>query len=106
MSLTDVTPTVRVCICVKKSAIQDEQNGTIGVYYIDQNKAAGLLQRAGLQLPSGLFRTDGYIHSIRDSDSPVKPKFENVTETKSYNVVIFLDEKRGRWYTESRGKRR
>lgn len=43
-------------------------------------KATGLLQRVGLQLPKRLFRTDGYIHSIRDSDSSVKPKFENATK--------------------------
>ena len=42
-------------------------------------EATGLLQRVGLQLPSGLFLTDGYIHSIRDSDSSVK-QFENVTK--------------------------
>lgn len=42
-------------------------------------KATGLLQKAGLQLPKRLFRTDGYIHSIRDSDSSVK-QFENVTK--------------------------
>ncbi len=36
--------------------------------------------KAGLQLPSVLFLTDGYIRSIRDSDSSVKPKFENATK--------------------------
>lgn len=66
------------------SAIQEEQNGNVGVYYIDKNKAAGLLQNAGLQLPGILFRTDGYIHSIRDSSSPVKPKFENATKTRQF----------------------
>ena len=43
-------------------------------------KATGLLQKAGLQLPSVLFLTDGYIHSIRDFDTSVKPKFENATK--------------------------
>ena len=43
-------------------------------------KATGLLQKAGLQLPRFLFLTDGYIRSIRDSDSSVKPKFENATK--------------------------
>lgn len=42
-------------------------------------KATGLLQKAGLQLPSVLFRTDGYIRSICDSDSSVK-QFENATK--------------------------
>lgn len=65
-------------------AISDEQNGNVGVYYIDKNKAAGLLQRGGLQLPTRLFRTDGYIHSIRASASPVNPKFENVTQSQQF----------------------
>lgn len=43
-------------------------------------KATGLLQKAGLQLPRFLFLTDGYIRSIRDSDSSVKSKFENATK--------------------------
>ena len=54
------------------------------MYYIDAKKATGLLQRVGLQLPKRLFRTDGYIHSIRDSDSSVKPKFENVTKSQQF----------------------
>ena len=31
-------------------------------------------------MPSVLFLTNGYIRSIRDSDSSVKSKFENVTK--------------------------
>jgi len=51
----------------------------MNILYECKKKATGLLQGAGLQLPSGLFLTDGYIHSIRDSDSSVK-QFENVTK--------------------------
>lgn len=65
-------------------AIENESTGNVAVYYIDAKKATGLLQKAGLQLPSVLFRTDGYIHSIRDSDSSVKPKFENVTKSQQF----------------------
>ena len=65
-------------------AIENESAGNVAVYYIDAKKATGLLQKAGLQLPSVLFRTDGYIHSIRDSDSSVKPKFENVTKSQQF----------------------
>ena len=65
-------------------AIEDESAGNVAVYYIDAKKATGLLQKAGLQLPRFLFRTDGYIHSIRDSDSSVKPKFENVTKSQQF----------------------
>lgn len=65
-------------------AIENESAGNAAVYYIDAKKATGLLQRVGLQLPKRLFRTDGYIHSIRDSDSSVKPKFENVTKSQQF----------------------
>lgn len=65
-------------------AIENENAGNAAVYYIDAKKATGLLQRVGLQLPKRLFRTDGYIHSIRDSGSSVKPKFENVTKSQQF----------------------
>ena len=60
------------------NAINDETSVKTAILY-DCKKATGLLQGAGLQLPSGLFLTDGYIHSIRDSDSSVK-QFENATK--------------------------
>ena len=65
-------------------AVKDETAGKTAVYYIDEKKATGLLQKAGLQLPRFLFRTDGYIHSIRDSGSSVKPRFENVTKSQQF----------------------
>ncbi len=65
-------------------AIEDELAGNAAVYYIDAKKATSLLQGAGLQLPSGLFRTDGYIHSIRNSESSVKPKLENITKSQQF----------------------
>ena len=67
-----------------KNAVRDEKSGKIGVFYINIKKAAGLLKRAGLQLPGRLFRTNGYIHSIRDAGSPVNMKFSDVTETKQF----------------------
>ena len=53
---------------------------------MNAKKATGLLQKAGLQLPRFLFRTDGYIRSIRDSDSSVK-QFENVTKRLTIGSV-------------------
>ena len=38
-------------------------------------------------MPSVLFLTDGYIHSIRDSDSSVKSKFENATKRLTIGSV-------------------
>lgn len=67
-------------------AIKSELKGNVSVFYLNNKKAAALLQRAGLQLPRGLFRNNGYIHSIRDNGSNVKPKFKNVTEISQFNV--------------------
>lgn len=65
-------------------AIETEISGGMGVYYIDTKKATVLLQKAGLQLPSVLFRNNGYIHSIREEKSNVKPKFENNTYSQQF----------------------
>lgn len=66
------------------NAIQTEQNGKIGVYYIEKNKASALLKRSGLQLPGHLFQTDGFIHSIRDKGSPVNNKLKNATYSQQF----------------------
>ena len=65
-------------------AIAQFNIGENSVFYVNAKKAAGLLERAGLQLPGRLFRTNGYIHSIRDAGSPVNMKFSDVTETKQF----------------------
>lgn len=65
-------------------AIQNEMKGNTSVFYLNKIKAAALLRRAGLQLPSGPFLNSGYIHSIRENGSNVKPKFENVTYSQQF----------------------
>ena len=65
-------------------AIQNEQSGNTAVFYLNKNKAAALLQIAGLQLPGHLFRNNGYIHSILENSSNVKPKFKNVTYSQQF----------------------
>lgn len=65
-------------------AIIDDNNGNFSLLYINKKEALSLLQGAGLQLPSGLMPRDGFIHSIREKASPVKPKFENVTESQQF----------------------
>ncbi len=66
------------------NAIQNEMKGNTSVFYLNKIKAAALLRRAGLQLPSGPFLNSGYIHSIRENGSNVKPKFENVTYSQQF----------------------
>ena len=74
----------RAAASMLQSAIQDEANGDISVYYVDTKRAAGLLQGAGVQFPGGLFPTNGYVHSIRDSGSPVNTRMENVTDSQQF----------------------
>ncbi len=61
----------------------NEMNGDFSLLYINKKEADALIMSARLQLPGGP-AYDGYINNIRDSRSPVKPKFENVTETTQF----------------------
>ncbi len=65
-------------------AIRDEKRGNTAVYYYNKKIADPLLQSAGLQLPGGLIPHGGYIHSIREKSSPVKPKLKNVTYSQQF----------------------
>ena len=67
-----------------RNAINAEVSGSIGVYYLDENKTTRLLQHQGLQLPNILKKPGGYIHSITDPNSPVKPKLGSVLESKQF----------------------
>lgn len=65
-------------------AIDSEMSGNISIYYIDKNKAMQLSSAIGVQFPGGFKNIDGYVHSIRDSGSPVNIKIENVTKTQQF----------------------
>ncbi len=54
-------------------AMEKENAGETGVYYINKTEAQDLCARAGLQLP-GVHISDGLIHSIFDAGSPVNRK--------------------------------
>ena len=65
-------------------ALAKESNGDVSVYYLDKNKATRFLRSSGVQFPGVMSITDGYVHSIRDSGSPVNIKIENVTKTQQF----------------------
>lgn len=67
-------------------ALAKESNGDELVYYIDKNKAMQLSSAIGVQFPGGFKNIDGYVHSIRDSGSPVNMKIENVTKINRHNA--------------------
>ena len=66
-----------------KNAINNTVNGGVELFYWNKKEAITLLQKAGLQLPSGLPQ-DGFVHSITDVGSKVKTKFSDVTETQQF----------------------
>ena len=65
-------------------ALAKESNRDVSVYYWDKNKATRFLRSSGVQFPGVMSITDGYVHSIRDSGSPVNVKIENLTKTQQF----------------------
>ena len=68
-----------------KDAISDEAKGNIGLFYWDKKRAIALLSKEKVTMPNVLNAlNDGYVHSIREKGSPVKPKLKNVTESQQF----------------------
>lgn len=65
-------------------AIAHDMDDSISVFYVDKEKATRLLDASGVQFPGPTALPDGYVHSIHDNGSPVKSKFQSVTQTKQF----------------------
>ena len=66
-------------------ALDDYANGETSLFYWDKEKATTLLRRARVAMPKVSVQIhSGYIASIRDAGSPVKPKMKNVTESVQF----------------------
>ena len=65
-------------------AIADDAKGIFNLLYINKKEAQSLLRQAGPQWSGVSIPRDGFIHSIRESGSPVKPKLDNVTESLQF----------------------
>lgn len=66
-------------------ALNDYANGKASLFYWDKEKATTLLRTAGVTMPKTSVQIhSGYIASIRDAGSPVKPKMKNVTESVQF----------------------
>ena len=66
-------------------ALDDYANGETSLFYWDKEKATTLLRKARVAMPKSSVQIhSGYIASIRDTDSPVKPKMKNVTESVQF----------------------
>ena len=66
--------------------MEEEANGNAySVYYLDKAKASRLFEGARVPMPKvPQIKADSFVHSIRESGSPVKPKFGNVTESQQF----------------------
>ena len=66
-----------------QEAIQKEQNGQVGIYYINKKEARALLGEGQSQVLSGPVQ-DGFIHSITEDASPVNYQFIKQTQTRQF----------------------
>ena len=70
---------------VLRDAIQEESNGKFRLYYLNEKKAAALLQGAKVLMPKmPATRGGGFIHSLTEANSPVKLKIKDVTESQQF----------------------
>lgn len=66
-------------------ALNDYANGKTSLFYWDKEKATTLLRMARVTMPkASVLIHSGYISSIRDENSPVKPKLNDVTESVQF----------------------
>ena len=66
------------------NAIKQEASGMFSLLYVNKKEASALLHRTGHQLSGTMIPRDGFYHSIRENNSPVKPKLNNVTESVQF----------------------
>lgn len=77
-------------------AINDELNGDVAVFYLNNSKTTKALQRTGNPIPSGLSNLDGFIHSITDPGPPVKvyARYPNISNPIDMNADADLRQRR------------
>ena len=74
-----------------EKALQKENADSVGVYYLDKNRASNLISDPRVQFPSISEKT-GLIHSIFDAGGSVKQKSMEQTETRQFK----------RWFKDSK----
>ena len=65
-------------------AINENANGNVALFYVNNKKAINSFLRAGNPIPGGLNDLDGFLHSITESGSPVKNRISSVTESAQF----------------------
>ena len=66
------------------NAINSHNAGNVSIFYLDKTKTTALYQRARVTMPKVSGISDGFVSSIRDTNSPVKPKIKDVTESQQF----------------------
>ena len=66
------------------SAIEKSNNGETTLFYVDKVKAAALYQVARVPMPKMPDTDNGFVASIRDEGSTVKPKLKNATQSQQF----------------------
>lgn len=66
------------------NAIEKSNNGKTTLFYVDKVKAAALYQVARVPMPKMPDTDNGFVASIRDAGSTVKPKLNNVTQSQQF----------------------
>lgn len=74
-----------------ENALKKENADSVGVYYLDKNRASNLISDPRIQFPSISEKT-GLIHSIFDAGGSVKQKSMEQTETRQFK----------RWFKDSK----
>nr|DAR15714.1 MAG TPA: PolyVal ADP-Ribosyltransferase [Caudoviricetes sp.] len=74
-----------------ENALKKENADSVGVYYLDKNRASNLISDPRVQFPSISEKT-GLIHSIFDAGGSVKQKNMEQTETRQFK----------RWFKDSK----
>jgi len=68
------------------NAIEKSNNGETTLFYVDKVKAAALYQVARVPMPKMPDTDNGFVASIRDAGSTVKPKLNNVTQCRPLSL--------------------
>ncbi len=70
-----------------QSAVTEEANGQVGVFYWNKKEASKLMTSQGVTMPQGLSLADGFIHSIREICSPVNINVKKIAKIKQIKCV-------------------
>ena len=66
------------------NAIEKSNNGETTLFYVDKVKAAALYRVARVPMPKMPDTDNGFVASIRDAGSTVKPRLNNVTQSQQF----------------------